>query len=90
VPHGLGFLYELELMERAGLPPLAVLASATGASSQRLEFRENFGQIRPGFLSRFLLTRHSPLQTVATLRKSRIVVFDGAVLNAEEVDPLGL
>jgi len=30
VPHGAGLLLEMELMERAGLPPLAVIHAATG------------------------------------------------------------
>lgn len=79
VAHGLGFLEELELMEHAGLEPLAVIHAATGASSDRLAFRERFGWIKPGFLSRFILTRHSPLDGVANLRIDRFVVFDGEV-----------
>lgn len=91
VAHGVDFLYELELMERAGLPPLAVLNAATGSGSQRLAFRESFGRIEPGFQSRFLLTRHSPLETVSNLRKPRSVVFDGALLeSAGNLDPAGL
>jgi imidazolonepropionase-like amidohydrolase len=91
VAHGLGFLDELELMERAGLSPLAVINSATGTSSKRLAFKEKFGQIRPGFLSRFILTRHSPLKTVANLRKRRFVIFDDAVFESDEmVDSSGL
>ncbi|MGB8029676.1 MAG: amidohydrolase family protein [Terracidiphilus sp.] len=91
VAHGLGLLYELELMQRAGLSPLAVINSATGAGSKRLAFKEKFGQIKPGFLSRFILTRHSPLENVANLRKERIVVFDGAVFaTGEDIDPSGL
>ncbi|HTV81431.1 MAG TPA: amidohydrolase family protein [Acidobacteriaceae bacterium] len=90
VLHGFGLLDELELMERAGLSPLEVLHAVTGAPSQRLALRDNLGQIRPGFLSRFLLTRHSPLATVANLRRPKIVVFDGAVLSAEDIDPIGL
>ena len=90
VAHGLGLLYELELMQRAGLSPLAVINSATGAGSKRLAFKEKFGQIKPGFLSRFILTRHSPLDDVANLRKERIVVFDGAVFaTGEDVDASG-
>ena len=77
VAHGVGFLYELELMERAGLPPLAVINAATGVSASRLGFREKFGRIEPGFLSRFILTRHAPLSTVANLRREKTVVFDG-------------
>jgi imidazolonepropionase-like amidohydrolase len=91
VAHGVDFLYELELMERAGLSPLAVVNAATGAGSQRLAFRENFGRIAPGFQSRFLLTRHAPLETVANLRKPKSVVFDGAPLeSAANLDPAGL
>ncbi len=48
VPHGLGFYYELELMERAGLSPLSVINAATGNSSHRLGYKENFGMIREG------------------------------------------
>lgn len=84
VAHAFGFLRELALMERAGLPPLAVINAATGASADRLGYKEAFGRIRVGDLSRFILTRHSPLATVANLAKSKHVVFDGAVLESGE------
>jgi imidazolonepropionase-like amidohydrolase len=91
VAHGLGLLYELELMQRAGLSPLAVINSATGAGSKRLAFKEKFGQIKAGFLSRFILTRHSPLESVVHLRQERMIVFDGAVFaTGADVDPSGL
>jgi imidazolonepropionase-like amidohydrolase len=90
VAHGLGFLYELELMERAGLSPLAVINSATGTSSNRLAFKEQFGQIKPGFLSRFILTPCSPLENISNLRREKFVVFDGAVFENIGVDSAGL
>jgi imidazolonepropionase-like amidohydrolase len=91
VAHGSGFLRELELMERAGLSPLAVINSATGTSSGRLAFKEKFGQIKPGFHSRFILTRHSPMESVSNLRKQKCVVFDGAVFAGDEnFDQVGL
>lgn len=80
VAHGFGLLYEMELMERAGLSPLAVINAATGASSSRLGFKGKFGQLKPGYLSRFILTQHSPLKTVSNLRKKKTVVFDGKVI----------
>jgi imidazolonepropionase-like amidohydrolase len=86
VPHGLGLLRELELMERAGLPSLAVIHAATGAGSARFAFRENFGRIAPGYRSRFILTRHRPLETVANLRKPRTIVFDGVVMATGDDD----
>ena len=91
VAHGMGFYYELELMERAGLPALAVINAATGTSAGRLGYREKFGRIEPGHLSRFILTRHSPLATVANLRREKTVVFDGAVLESNDTpDTSGL
>jgi len=89
VPHGLGLLRELELMEQSGMPPIAVVNAATGVSAGRLGFRENFGRIEPGSLSRFIITDHTPLDGVANLRKPRTVVFDGAV-HSSSVDPSGL
>ena len=91
VAHGLGFLEELELMERAGLSPTAIVHSATGASARRLAFKEKFGEIKPGYLSRFILTRHSPLETVANLRKEKIIIFDHQVFaTSESPDVSGL
>ena len=80
VAHGLGLLYELELMQRAGLSPIGVINSATGAASQRLAFKEKFGRIKAGFRSRFMLTRHSPLESVVNLSHEKTVVFDGQAL----------
>jgi len=91
VMHGHGFLGELELMERAGISPLAVINAATGTGSMRLAFKERFGQIKPGYLSRFILTRHSPLEGVGNLRRPKIVIFDDAVFESDEsVDSGGL
>jgi imidazolonepropionase-like amidohydrolase len=88
VMHGFGLFDELEWMERAGIPLLAVINSATGTGSMRLAFKEKFGQIKPGFLSRFILTRYSPLDSVANLRKPRTVVFDDAVFESDDASDL--
>lgn len=91
VAHGVDFLYELELMERAGMPSLAVINAATGVSSERFDYKEKLGRIAPGYRSRFILTRHSPLETVSNLRRSRTVIFDGEVFETpENTDPRGL
>ncbi len=91
VAHGVDFIYELELMERAGMPSLAVINAATGVSSVRLRYKEKLGRIETGFLPRFILTRHSPLETVSNLRKARTVIFDGDVFETnEDADVKGL
>jgi len=91
VAHGTGLLHELELMERAGLPALAVINAATGTSAARLHYKENFGRIAPNARSRFIIAHHSPLSTVSNLRRTRHVVFDGDVFFADEnTDVAGL
>ena len=83
VPHGLGLIDELCLMENAGLSSLEVLRCATGNSSYHLGFKDRFGIIKPGYRSRFILTRHSPLKGVSNLLKQKYVIFDGEVHNVE-------
>jgi imidazolonepropionase-like amidohydrolase len=91
VAHATGLLNELDLMERAGVPSLAVVNAATGNSANRLGYKENFGIIKPGYLSRFILTRHSPLDGVANLAKPKCVIFDGVVYESgENPDTTGL
>lgn len=84
VAHGVDFVHELELMERAGMPSLAVINAATGVSAGRLRYKEKIGRIEQGGASRFILTRHSPLETVSNLRKARTVIFDGQAFETDE------
>jgi imidazolonepropionase-like amidohydrolase len=89
VAHGLDFIYELELMERAGMSAEAIIRSATGGSAERLLFPEVFGVIKPGALPRMILTKDSPLQTVSNLRKEKLSIFDGQVFRTDpETTPL--
>ena len=89
VAHGIGLLNEMVLMERAGLPSIAVINAATGVSANRFGYKEKFGRIEPGYRSRFILTAFSPLETVANLQQPRSVIFDGEVFSSE-VDVAGL
>jgi imidazolonepropionase-like amidohydrolase len=91
VPHGVGFIDELVHMQSAGLPPLAILNSATGVSAATLDFPDRIGQLAPGFRSRMILTRHDPLESVANLHKAKTILFDGASLQCpDRLDPSGL
>jgi imidazolonepropionase-like amidohydrolase len=91
VPHGFGLFAELEAMERAGLSSVEVIAAATGAGADRFAYAGQFGKIEAGYQSRFILTYHDPLASVANLRKARMVVFDGQVFETTgEADDRGL
>ncbi|HVU35659.1 MAG TPA: amidohydrolase family protein [Opitutaceae bacterium] len=79
VPHGHGFLRELELMAEAGLGPEQILRAATAASADRLGFAEEIGSLRPGAAARFLLSPAPVLDDVRHLRNPLVTVFDGRV-----------
>lgn len=83
VAHGLGFLAELERMEAAGVAPIDILRSATGAPAGRLGFHDPIGTLRPGAKARFILTRHSPVESIRNLRKEKVCYFDGVVFKSE-------
>ncbi|NWK54113.1 amidohydrolase family protein [Verrucomicrobiaceae bacterium N1E253] len=83
VPHGEGLLYELELMQEAGLPPINVINTATGNSSKRLDFHEKFGLIQEGYQSRMILSAHHPEENVTNLRKNHLCLFDGTVIESD-------
>jgi imidazolonepropionase-like amidohydrolase len=77
VAHGLGLMHEMELMEKAGLPVIAVVNSATGNPSLRLGFHEKIGQLKAGYRSRFILAENSPLEGLTNLQKLTVLIFDG-------------
>jgi imidazolonepropionase-like amidohydrolase len=85
VAHGNGLLDELELMQDAGLSPIEVINSATGNSSDRLDFHESFGRLKEGYKSRMILTRHHPQDNVSDLRKDQLCLFDGQVITSSSV-----
>ena len=91
VPHGVGFLTELELMRQAGIPAAQVLRYATGGSASHLDFKEPIGRLAAEHRARMIFTRFDPLDDVTSLRLEKIMVFDGqAFLVQGEVDPDGL
>src|SRR5262249_53488432 len=89
VPHGVGLLQEMEQMERAGVPAMAVLRSATGGSAELLEFAEPIGRIAAGCRSRLIFTRHDPATSVRNLQREKIVWFDGTTVMGPDVSRLG-
>lgn len=89
VAHGVGFLRELELMARAGMPAAAVIHAATGAGAGRFAYREDIGRIAVGARPRFVLARRSPLEDIRALAEPRTIIFDGEVF-ASTTDTAGL
>jgi imidazolonepropionase-like amidohydrolase len=90
VAHGNGLLLEMEIMEHAGLSPLAVINAASGVGARRLGYKDKFGIIKAGYKSRFMLTENDPLLTVSNLRKEKYIIFDDQVFHAETMDSKGM
>jgi imidazolonepropionase-like amidohydrolase len=91
VPHGIGLLQEMAQMEQAGVPAMAVLRAATGASAVRLAFPDPIGRIAPGCRARMIFTRHDPSETVANLLMEKTILFDGAAIRGNDgLDTEGL
>lgn len=78
VAHGTGLLYEMELLEMAGMPTLDILCQVTRGNSRRLLGGARCGSLEAGYEPRFILTAADPLATVRHLQHERLVVFDGA------------
>ncbi len=85
VAHGTGLLYEMELLEMAGMPTLDILCQATRGNSLRLIGGDHFGSLEAGFRPRFILTATDPLASVRNLQHERLVVFDGAAESSATV-----
>lgn len=82
VGHAAGLFYEMALLERAGMPSLNIINACTGGNAQALLEQANFGTLAAGRKSRFILTSHDPLKTVANLSKQKTIVYDDQVFHS--------
>ena len=85
VAHGAGLFYEMELLENAGMPTLDILCQATHGNNVALTNRQPYGSLEAGCLSRFIITRNNPLDSVRNLFLDKWVVFDGAADSSSTV-----
>ncbi|MBI3852177.1 MAG: amidohydrolase family protein [Verrucomicrobia bacterium] len=85
VAHGTGLLYEMELLENAGMPTLEILCQVTHGNNKVLTNKQPYGSLETGFKPRFIVTKSNPLETVKNLSCERWVVFDGATESSATV-----
>lgn len=86
VPPGRSMTVELELLAEAGIPPFAVLQSATVAPAQFLGRRAEFGSIAPGQRADLLLLAANPLDDIRALREPRGLMLRGTWLTRAALD----
>jgi len=83
--HGPALHRELELMAKAGLPPLAVIRAATLGGATAMGRAHELGTIAPGMLADLVILDADPLADIANTRRIYRIVKDGEVF-----DPDGL
>jgi len=79
-PHG-DNSRELELMADYGMPPLAVLQSATAVAARVLHLENQVGQIKPGLMADLAAFDGDPTRDMSTLRRVRFVMKSGVVID---------
>lgn len=71
---------ELRNLAEAGMPPLEIIAAATGANARALGLADRLGTLRPGLLADLVVVEGDPLQDLGALRRIDRVLKDGRVV----------
>lgn len=87
-PHGLATHTEMELMQQAGLPAIAVLRAATMNAAQTLGKELQLGQVAVGYNADMVLSAQNPLENVNVLRHPEWVIKNGRLFSANELKKL--
>jgi imidazolonepropionase-like amidohydrolase len=77
---------ELELYEQAGIPAPRVLQLATLGAARVMKRDSESGSIAPDKLADMVLVQGNPDAHISDIRKVRIVVKDGVIYQAAEMD----
>ena len=86
--HGFSLLDELDLYVAIGLTPREALHTATVAPPRFFGLRDQDGTIAPGRRADLVLLDANPLEGLATLRRPRMVIVGGRVLDRAALDGL--
>jgi imidazolonepropionase-like amidohydrolase len=79
---------ELELLVKAGLPPMAALQTATRNPALFLGGLDSLGTIEPGKLADLVLLDADPLENIANTRAISVVVVNGRFLDRSALDEI--
>jgi imidazolonepropionase-like amidohydrolase len=82
---GYGLHSEMELFERAGIPPIAALRAATITAAEALRDEKNLGSIEPGKFADMVIVDADPLRDITNARRIYRVIKGGEVYDPEEL-----
>ncbi|KFE64387.1 amidohydrolase family protein [Hyalangium minutum] len=75
--------WEVVALQRAGLPPIEAIRSATSRAAELLGLQEHVGTLEPGRYADLIAVSGSPLEDVTELQRVRFVMKGGLVVRNE-------
>jgi imidazolonepropionase-like amidohydrolase len=75
--------WEVVALQRAGLPPIEAIRSATSRAAELLGLQEHVGTLEPGRYADLIAVSGSPLADVTELQRVRFVMKGGLVVRNE-------
>ncbi len=87
-PHGLATHKEMELLQQAGLPIIAILRAATVNAAKALGREKQLGQIAVGYNADLILSDQNPLEDLKTLQHPDFVIKHGQLFSREALEQL--
>jgi imidazolonepropionase-like amidohydrolase len=76
---GFGFPRELELWVEAGIPPAAVLSTATLGAARVMGMERDFGSVTAGKMADLVVLDGNPLERMSDVRRVEVVIKGGRV-----------
>jgi imidazolonepropionase-like amidohydrolase len=73
-------VFELELMQDAGMPAREVLIAATSGNARAFHIDDRVGAIRAGLVADLVVVANDPSTNIRALRQIRMVMKDGKVV----------
>jgi Amidohydrolase family len=85
--HGPSVYREMELMQQAGMPARAVLASSTIIAAKALALEKEVGSIEPGKRADLVVFDADPASDIRNARQVRLVMHNGVMRSRQELLP---
>lgn len=82
---GYGLHSEIELFEKAGIPPMDALRAATITAAEALHARQDLGTIEPGKFADMVIVDADPLLDITNTRRVYRVVKGGEIYDPKEL-----
>lgn len=82
--HGPSTIREIELLGKAGMPPIDVISSATRIPSEMMGLESLIGTVEVGKRADLIVVRDDPLKDLSALKSLLWTIKDGEALTPEE------